>query len=208
MTLPIFVPLAYLLGATPTSFWIGRGVYGIDLRRHGSGNLGATNAFRVLGVRAALPVLLIDIAKGWIPAAFFAGWAGASPDSAWPLAFGGAAIMGHVFSPWVGFRGGKGVATSAGVLAALAPVAALVCFVGFAVVTAFTRMVSAGSVAAALLLTPAILFTPTRGGRAFVAFAVLLATFVIWAHRANIGRIVRGEESQLGVRDGGAGEAS
>ena len=87
---------SYLLGATPSSYWIGRAFHGLDLREHGSGNLGATNAFRVLGWKSALPVVLIDIAKGWLPVALFPGLAGVGFE--WALAFGAAAILGHMFS--------------------------------------------------------------------------------------------------------------
>ncbi len=198
----LLVVLAYLLGATPTSWWVGRAVYGVDLREKGSGNLGATNTFRVLGWRAALPVALFDVFKGWLPTAAFASWAGVTDPVAWSLAFGAAAILGHVFSLWVRFKGGKGVATSAGVLLALAPWAALVCLVAFVAVVWTTRMVSAGSITAALLLPPAVALTPTRGGTLLVGFSGALALFVVWAHRSNIGRIVRGEESRFG---GGSG---
>jgi glycerol-3-phosphate acyltransferase PlsY len=194
----LLVVVAYLLGATPTSWWVGRAVYGVDLREKGSGNLGATNTFRVLGWRAALPVALFDVFKGWLPAAAFAAWAGVADPIGWSLAFGGAAILGHVFSLWVRFRGGKGVATSAGVFLALAPWATLACLVAFVAVFRLTRMVSAGSITAALVLTPAVALTPTRGGAGLIAFSGGLALFVIWAHRSNIGRILRGEESRFG----------
>lgn len=198
MTPLLFVAGAYLLGATPTSFWVGRAVYGVDLRKEGSGNLGATNTFRVLGWRAALPVALFDVFKGWLPAALFAGWAGVADPLVWSLGFGAAAIFGHVFSLWVGFRGGKGVATSAGVFLGLAPWAVLICLAGFVLVVRLTGMVSAGSITAALLLVPSILLTPDRGGTPLLAFSATLAAFVIWAHRSNIGRILRGEENRFG----------
>jgi len=194
----LLVVLAYMLGATPTSYWVGRGFFGVDLREKGSGNLGATNTFRVLGWKAALPVALFDVFKGWLPAALFAGWAGVADPVVWSIAFGAAAIFGHVFSIWVGFRGGKGVATSAGVFLAMAPWATLICLGAFVVVVWATRMVSAGSITAALVLTPAVIFTPARGGSVVVAFSAVLATFVIWAHRSNIQRILRGEESRFG----------
>jgi len=203
VTPALFVVLAYVLGATPTSFWVGRVVYGVDLREEGSGNLGATNTFRVLGARAAFPVALFDVFKGWLPASLFAVWAGVSDPLLWSLAFGASAIVGHVFSLWVRFKGGKGVATSAGVLLALAPWAALICLAGFVVVVRVTKMVSAGSITAAILLAPSVALTPNRGGTALLGFSVALATFVIWAHRANIGRIVRGEENRFGRTNSG-----
>ena len=122
---PILLGLSYLLGAPPTSYWVGRGIYGVDLRERGSGNLGATNTFRVLGWKAALPVVLVDVTKGFLPVWLFPQIAGAS--LAWTLAFGGAAVVGHIYSLWVGLRGGKGVATSAGALVGLPPGAVLGC---------------------------------------------------------------------------------
>lgn len=193
-----YVALSYLVGATPTSYWVGKVFHGIDLRREGSSNLGATNVFRVLGWKAAVPVVLIDIAKGWIPVGLFSVWAGASVS--WTLAFGAAAILGHVFSFWVGFKGGKGVATSAGVFLALAPWAALGAFVVWCVLTLPTGYVSLGSIGAALVLPVLVALTPHRGGTAVSVFSAALAVFVVWAHRGNIARLLRGEENRFGGR--------
>lgn len=200
----VFLVLAYLLGATPTSLWVGKAVRGVDLREMGSGNLGATNTFRVLGWKAALPVLLFDMFKGWLPAAAFAGWAGVE-SFGWTLGFGAAAIVGHVFSVWASFRGGKGVATSGGVFLALAPWAVLVAVVVFFGLALTTRYVSLGSIAAALLVPVAVYLTPHRGGDALLYFSVALAAFVIWAHRSNIRRLLRGEENRFGRRSADAG---
>lgn len=204
MTPWILLVLAYLLGAVPTSLWVGKAVHGVDLREKGSGNLGATNAFRVLGWRSALPVALFDMFKGWLPAATFAGWGGGL-DFSWTLAFGAAAIAGHVFSVFVGFRGGKGVATSAGVFLALAPLAVGLCIALFAVLVGVTRIVSVGSLAAAVALPILVAFTPHQGGEALLGFTVALAAFVVFAHRANVGRLLRGEENRFG-RSRGAGQ--
>lgn len=188
--------MAYLLGAVPTSFWVGRAVYGVDLRREGSGNLGATNTLRVLGWRAALPVIVVDVAKGWLPVWLFPRLDGV--PWGWALAYGAAAILGHVFSAWVRFRGGKGVATSAGVFLALAPLAVLAGFVVWLATVLATRIVSLGSILAALTVPVAVLFTPHQGGDALVAFTVALALFVLWAHRANVVRLARGQEHRFG----------
>lgn len=193
----LLLGLAYLVGSVPTSLWVGKGAFGVDLREKGSGNLGATNTFRVLGWRAALPVALVDMLKGWVPVALFPGWA-AVDDFGWVLAFGGAAIVGHVFSLFVRFRGGKGVATSAGVFFGLAPMAAGVCLALFAVLVRATRIVSVGSLAAALALPVLVALTPHQGGSALLAFSLVLSAFVIWSHRANIGRLRRGEENRFG----------
>lgn len=190
----LFLLLAYLVGATPTSYMVGRWIHGIDLRKHGSGNLGATNAFRVLGWRPALPVVLVDVAKGWVPAALFPVWDGA-PALEWALAYGAAAILGHIFSVFVGFRGGKGVATSAGVFMALAPWAVLIAGVVWGVVVLLTRIISLASLLAAILLPIAVFAT----GEPLLELwlSVGLGLFVIHAHRSNIRRLLRGEESRF-----------
>lgn len=185
---------AYLLGATPTSLLVARS-RGVDLRREGSGNLGATNTFRVLGWKAALPVMIVDVAKGWFPAAFFPLWDGA-PAAEWALAYGAAAIVGHVFSVYVGFRGGKGVATSAGVFMALAPWAVLIGFVVWGVVVTLTRIVSLGSILAALVLPLAVFATGEPRYELWLPMG--LAVFVIYAHRGNIRRLATGQEKRFG----------
>jgi acyl phosphate:glycerol-3-phosphate acyltransferase len=193
----LLLPAAYLIGAFPTSYVIGRLARGIDLREHGSGNLGATNVFRVLGWRVAVPVFVIDIFKGWLPTWLFPLLAGMA-NVGWALAFGTAAILGHVFSIYVGFKGGKGVATSAGVFLALAPVAVLIGLVIWASLVATTRIVSVASIAAAAALPLAVL--ATRGTGAIFFVSVALALFVIYAHRSNIRRLLRGEEHRFGHR--------
>lgn len=197
MITALLILLAYVLGATPTSYWVGRAVFGIDLREHGSGNLGATNTFRMLGSKAAVPVVLVDVVKGWLPVWLFPQIDGRAAMG-WAMAFGVAAIVGHMFSFWVGFRGGKGVATSGGVFLALAPWAVLLAFVGWIVPVWATRIVSLGSICAAVVLPIGVWLLPNRGGSGLLPFAVALAAFVIWAHRSNIGRLIRGEE--LGFR--------
>lgn len=189
---------AYLLGSIPTSYWVGRGIYGVDLRREGSGNLGATNTYRLLGVKAALPVLVVDVLKGWIPVSLFPLALDIGAAEGWILVFGAAAILGHVFSFWVVFRGGKGVATSTGVFLGLAPWALAMGLGVWIVTVAATRFVSLGSILAAVFLPLAVAFTPHRGGSMALPFTVALAGFVIWAHRGNIRRLLKGEESRIG----------
>lgn len=188
---------AYLLGGLPTSYLMARAVRGIDLREHGSGNLGATNAFRVLGWKPAVPIFIIDIAKGFAPTFLFPQWDGAAAP-AWAFAYGSAAIAGHVFSPWVGFRGGKGVATGAGVFLALAPAALGVGLLVWLALVALTGYVSLASIAAALTVPLIILLT--RGAPPVFWLAVAVSAFVVFAHRANIGRLRRGEEHRFGRR--------
>lgn len=202
--IPTFLVLSYVLGATPTSYWVGRAFHGKDLRREGSGNLGATNVFRVLGWQWAVPVVVLDVLKGYVPVAVFPALAGAG--FGWTLAFGAAAIAGHVFSFWVRFRGGKGVATGGGVFLGLAPWAVLGALGVWCLLTFTTGYVSLGSVGAALVLPLLVALTPHRGGVGLVAFAVALAAFVIWAHRANVRRLLRREEHGFRRREPGSAD--
>lgn len=185
---------SYLIGAIPTSFLVARSVRGIDLREHGSGNLGATNAFRVLGWKAATPIFLFDIFKGWLPAALFPLWDGVE-GWAWPLAYGAAAVIGHVFSIYVGFRGGKGVATGAGVFLALAPTAVLAGLAVWLLLVFTTGYVSLASITAAVVLPVAVLIV--QGANPIFYLALVLAAFVIYAHRSNVRRLLRGEEHRF-----------
>lgn len=191
----LWVVASYLLGAIPAGYLAGRWARGIDLREHGSGNLGATNTFRVLGARIAAPVMAVDVTKGIIPAAVFPMWDGVG-EWGWSLAYGAAAIVGHVFPVYMRFRGGKGVATAAGVFLALAPKAMIPALVAWVVILKMSRMVSMASITAALTLVAGLLVTKNRP--AVVALGVAVAAFVIYAHRSNIGRIRRGEEHRFG----------
>jgi glycerol-3-phosphate acyltransferase PlsY len=155
----------------------------------------------VLGWRPALPIFIVDIAKGWFPTAMFPLWDG-RPAPEWALAFGAAAIIGHVWSVWVGFRGGKGVATSAGVLLALSPAAVGIGFAVWAAITFSTGYVSLGSIVAAALIP--ILVGVLDGPGPVLWLTIALAAFVILAHRSNIGRLLAGTENRFGRR---AGEA-
>lgn len=196
----LLVVASYFIGAFPTSYVVARAVRGIDLREHGSGNLGATNVFRVLGWKAAVPVFLVDIFKGFAPAFFFPALDG-SPRWEWALAYGAAAILGHVYSIYVRFRGGKGVATSAGVFLALAPWAVLAGLVVWLTLVFITRIVSISSIVAAVIVPPVVYLTTGAGPVLWLSLA--LGVFVIWSHRSNIGRLARGEEHRFG-RSGAA----
>jgi len=204
MTPILLLLLAYVIGSTPTSYWVGRLVFGVDLRTVGSGNLGATNTFRAFGWKAAVPVAVVDVLKGWFPVWFFpqhdytSAWA-------WTLGYAGAAILGHVFSFWVKFKGGKGIATSAGALMGLAPWGVLVALLAWIGVTFTTRIVSLGSLAAAITLPVSLFFLPHKGGDALLVFTFALAAFVFWAHRSNIRRLLKGEENRFGRKKGGGG---
>ena len=197
MTIALLLLAAYLIGAFPSSYVVGRVVRGIDLREHGSGNLGATNVFRVLGWRAATPVFILDIAKGWFPTFFFVRWDG-HPDTRWALAYGAAAIIGHVFSIYVRFKGGKGVATGTGVFFALAPIAILIGMLLWGVLLFATRTVSLASIVSAASLPVSVLLL--HGVTAVFWLALAVSVFVIYAHRSNIRRLLRGEEASFRKR--------
>jgi glycerol-3-phosphate acyltransferase PlsY len=191
----LLVVAGYLLGSVPASYVAGRVVRGIDLREHGSGNLGATNTFRVLGARVAAPVMLFDVLKGFVPAWYFPLW-DSSPDWRWALAYGAAAIVGHVFSLYMRFKGGKGVATGAGVFLALAPAAVGGAFLVWLATLRLSRMVSLASILAALTMLPLLWLTSDRWEVRALGGAI--AAFVVFSHRANVGRILRGEEHRFG----------
>jgi glycerol-3-phosphate acyltransferase PlsY len=189
---------SYLLGAMPTSYLAGRLFRGIDLREHGSRNLGATNLYRVLGWRYAIPVGLIDAAKGLIPVLVFAPHV--SPSELFALVCGLVAVLGHVFSVFVGFKGGKGVATAAGVMLGLAPVALGVALVVWVALVYFTGYVSLGSIAAAAVFPLAVLLVDRPAHPEMLWLDVVAAAAIIWFHRGNIRRLRQGTENRFGRR--------
>ena len=194
---------SYLLGAIPTSYLAGRLGRGIDLREHGSRNLGATNVYRVLGWKYAIPVGLFDVAKGLIPVVVFGPQSPSVPY--FPLWCGALAIVGHVFSVFVGYKGGKGVATAAGVILGLAPYALPAVLVVWVLIVRITGYVSLGSIVAAVLFPLADwFFHPARRGPVTLAFDVTIAGFIIWKHRANIGRLLAGTENRFGHKPAAA----
>lgn len=195
-TAPLWLLASYLLGAIPTSHLLSRFIAGIDLRQHGSGNLGATNLYRVLGWKYAVPVALFDMAKGAIPVLVFAPEASASQLFA--LACGMAAIVGHVFSVFVRFKGGKGVATAAGVMLGLTPLALGVAALVWGVLVLLTGYVSLASIAAAAVLPLAVYLLEDSVTPELLWIAVAIAVGVILLHRRNIQRLLKGTENRFG----------
>lgn len=189
---------SYLLGSIPTSHLVSLVFARIDLREHGSGNLGATNLYRVLGWRYAIPVALFDIAKGAIPVLLFAPQV--SDSELFAIACGVAAILGHVFSVFVRFKGGKGVATAAGVMLGLTPVALGVAAVVWGLVVLLTGYVSLGSIAAAAILPLAVYFLEKPTTPELLWVDALVALGVIVLHRRNIQRLLKGTENRFGRR--------
>jgi acyl phosphate:glycerol-3-phosphate acyltransferase len=192
--------LSYAAGSLPFA-WIAGKAAGVDLRQQGSGNLGATNVFRVLGWKVGLGVFLTDALKGALPVLLLPRRIDGSIDPVlWGIACGLAAIAGHVRPLFLRFRkGGKGVATAAGVFFALAPVPMLVTFGVFVAVVLATGFVSLGSLLSAIVLPSLLLLTQGAKSPLFLV-SLVVAAFVFWTHRANIGRLRRGEEHRFGKR--------
>lgn len=186
---------SYLMGAIPTSFLVGKAFKGIDLRQHGSKNLGATNVYRIMGWRYAIPVGIFDVAKGAVPVLIIG--PAASTLDWFPLVCGVMAVVGHVFSVFVGFKGGKGVATSAGVVLGMAPMAVGVCLVIWALVVWISGYVSLGSVMAVGVF-PALVWVLYPARRESIWLYIALAAVIIWMHRGNIKRLVAGTENRFG----------
>lgn len=192
---------AYGLGSVSTAVWAGKIFHGIDVRDYGSGNAGATNTIRVLGWYTGIPVLIIDIAKGVIaanmPLILNVGGPGSSEQINLQIVAGLIAIIGHVFPLFFDFKGGKGVATTFGVLLALAPIVTLVSLGAFMTVLIITGYVSASSVIAGLLF-PVILHVFFHSpSTVFTAFSILIALAIVITHQNNIKRLLRGEENRF-----------
>ncbi|MHB1323424.1 MAG: glycerol-3-phosphate 1-O-acyltransferase PlsY [Coriobacteriia bacterium] len=203
LSIPAAVLSAYLAGSIPFAVIVVKIFWGQDIRTLGSGNTGATNVLRVFGTAPGLAVLALDAVKGALGVTLAllmapAEWGGAGQD--WFRVLGAmSAIAGHSFSPFIGFRGGKGVATAAGAIVVLAPRTILVMMVIFLAVVAVFKYVSVGSVVIAALF-PGVCWMLYPDRCALLAFSVLAAGLVIWRHRSNIGRIRRGEEPKVTFR--------
>jgi len=195
---PIFgVIISYLAGSIPSAYIAGR-LRGVDLRKRGSGNLGATNVVRVLGAKTGGVVFIADVLKGFLPVYFLPIYTGTLPPGWWALGFGAAAILGHVKPIFLlGKGGGKGMATATGVFLALAFVPMLVAEAVWIATFYFTRYVSLASLLGAAVL-PIALLAWYRDPRSPIFIAsVIIAAFMFWTHRANIGRLRRGEEHRF-----------
>ncbi len=205
LTILVTAGASFLLGSIPWGYLLTRWTTGKDIRRIGSGNIGFTNVLRSAGKPAAILTLLLDGGKGWL-AVFWAGRYGLNLSGAGPGlveigAFTGV-VAGHIFSPWLRFRGGKGIAAGAGAVLALSPAVFLACLGVWSVVVAISRYVSLGSVSAAAAFP--VLMAVFRQPREQVVFAALLALLIILRHRGNIGRLLRGNESRLGGKPPGS----
>ncbi|MEO6463787.1 MAG: glycerol-3-phosphate 1-O-acyltransferase PlsY [Candidatus Eisenbacteria bacterium] len=199
---------AFLLGALPFGLWVGRLARGVDVRQHGSGNLGATNVYRSLGARLGLTVFALDAGKGVAAVVLARALAGASfpgGDNAAGLCGAIIAVLGHSFTPFAGFRGGKGAATAAGAMLAATPAASSVALAGFIAAVATTRRISVGSLVAAVLLPLGLWLLPFAWQGNFAAWTgTAVGVLIVLRHLPNVRRILRGEEPTFDFRGGGA----
>jgi acyl phosphate:glycerol-3-phosphate acyltransferase len=191
----IAMGLAYLAGSIPTGLWMGRWLLGIDLREHGSGNLGATNAFRILGRKIGAAVLILDVLKGLLPVIFLPRVLGLSSTPGTELLIGGAAIAGHIFSMFVSFKGGKGVATALGVFLAVATTPMLIVLAIGVVIIVITGYVSLASITGAVLLPILIYFSSLSP--IVLVVSCIISIMVIVRHRTNIKRLYLGGENRI-----------
>lgn len=207
VTFMLCIAGAFLCGSVPFGYFAGK-VKGIDIRQHGSGNIGATNVIRVCGKGIGIPVFILDMIKGLVPA-LAPHWLMTGPKvhddwmSVTAVASGMAAILGHMFTPWLGFKGGKGVATAAGVLLGIAPVPMVVGLAAWLLCFFTTRYVSLASMAAALAVPATMAAQMARAHRwdwVLLGFGIVIGALVIVRHHANILRLIAGTENKAGVR--------
>lgn len=191
----ILIAAAYLLGSVPFALVIGKGFYRTDVRKSGSGNIGTTNVFRVLGKTAGVTVFICDFAKGFVPVFLATRLIKADDAALVSVLVAGAAITGHNWSIFLKGRGGKGVATGGGAIAALMPLIFLVVLAVFWVVLLASRYVSVASMTAAVAFSVAVIVTGQP--RPYIVFALAGTAVIFYAHRANIKRLVRGEENRV-----------
>jgi len=193
--------VAYLLGSVPTSVWVGKWFFDLDIRTQGSGNAGATNTIRVLGIKAGIPVLIFDVFKAWL-AVHIGNYLNnigftENQEIIYRIMLGGLAIVGHVYPVFAGFRGGKGVATIVGVIIALYPDSFLVILVIFAAIFAITRIISVSSIISSLLFPVVAIFVFGEHRLPLILLAIGIAVFIPFTHRENIKRLLNGTEKKF-----------
>ena len=193
----IFLILAYLIGSFPSAVWLGKTFYNKDVREYGSGNAGATNTFRVLGKKAGIPVLLMDVFKGWF-AVYLASFSVADNIVESQLAFGIAAVIGHLFPIYTGFRGGKGIATLLGFMIGVEPIAAGICALIFLISFLISKYVSLSSIFASIVFPLVIVFSYgyDNVNSSLFLFSIFVPILALITHQKNIERLIRGEENK------------
>lgn len=196
----MLVVLAYLLGSIPTSIWVSKAVFGIDIRQYGSGNPGATNTFRVLGSKWGAFVMISDISKGVIATSLYIlipfYLQNELARTNFMIVLGMAAVLGHIFPIWADFKGGKGVATILGMALAIQPIVALICIIVFLITLFTTRFVSLSSMLASVVFMVLILFIFNEKETSYRVFAIIVAFMVVVTHQKNIGRLLNGKENK------------
>lgn len=199
LPLILLTAAAFALGSIPFGYLIGKAFFHVDIRKSGSGNIGTANALRTFGKAGAAIVLVLDMLKGYVPTALGV-WIMNKPDAdqvAFPLCLAGGAVLGHCFSPWLRFRGGKGVATAVGAICALSPAAGVGCIIVWIITALVSRYSSVASLAA-VAISPLLLWNETRSFAA-VLFGFLLTLLILWTHRENLGRLRAGRENRLSL---------
>ncbi|MGB4397765.1 MAG: glycerol-3-phosphate 1-O-acyltransferase PlsY [Daejeonella sp.] len=198
--------VAYLFGSIPTAVWIGQAFYGIDVREYGSGNAGATNTFRVLGKKAGIAVMFLDIFKGYTATnlAYMIGLSVTGPQNSvqfvnYQLALGITAVMGHLFPVFAGFRGGKGIATLFGMILAVQSEAALLCVLTFVVVLLISKYVSLSSILAGFSFPLSVIFIFQSPIRSVVLYGMSICVLILVTHQKNIERLLKGKESKVNL---------
>ena len=196
----MLVVLAYLIGSIPTSIWVSKAIFGIDIRQFGSGNPGATNTFRVLGSNWGAFVMTVDISKGLIATSLYVLMPfylhNELARTNFMILLGTAAVIGHIFPIWADFKGGKGVATILGMALAIQPIVALICIIVFLITLFTTRLVSLSSMLASLVFMVLILFIFNEKEISYRVFAIIVALMVVVTHQKNIGRLINGKENK------------
>ena len=197
----MLVILAYLIGSIPTSVWVSKSVFNIDIRNYGSGNAGATNTFRVLGSKWGSIVMLVDVTKGIIATSLYIlipyYMTNELARTNFMIVLGLVAVIGHIFPIWANFRGGKGVATLLGMALAIQPLVALICLVVFLFTLITTRFVSLSSMLAGVAFMVLILFIFNEKETMYRLFAIIVALMVIITHQKNITRLIKGTENKV-----------
>ncbi len=200
----LLILVAYVLGSIPSAVWIGKFFHNVDVREHGSGNAGATNTIRVLGPKTGIPVLLLDVLKGFgaVQLVQFVSYLEPHTDPYinYQLLLGTAALLGHIFPIFAQFRGGKGIATLLGFMLGVEPQATLVCLGVFIVMLVSFRIVSLSSMSAALAFPFVLIFVFKSETPALMVFSALIAITVLVTHRANIKRLLHKEESKVSLK--------
>lgn len=197
----IFSALAYLFGSIPSAVWIGKTLHGIDVREHGSKNAGATNTFRILGRKAGITVLLIDVLKGFAAVILprFLSYASGDVLIQVQLLAGFFVFLGHLLPLFAGFRGGKGVATSLGIIIGIHPTAAGLCFLVFLAIFLATHYVSLGAIVASFSFPFIVTVILKEKSLYLIVFSIVIGIIVIATHKKNIQRLFHGQENKMNL---------